>query len=151
MAKGDAFAGTLLADLPQGALLYVGKAAEGLRKRHDRQHLTEESGRSTLRMSLGAVLREELQLVAVPRRPRPHKSNYSFRPQDERQITAWMLSNLTVSWTVSVPTADLECEEKRFVRELCPVLNITHNAPGRYVPALKCLRAACRDEMRRQL
>lgn len=151
LARGGSLAGTPLGDVPQGALLYIGKAEEGLRKRHDEQHLAEESGWSSFRRSVGAVLREELHFVAVPRRRAPHRSNYSFRPDDESQITQWMLQTLSVSWTTSVPAADLKAEEKRLTRALRPVLNITHNPAGEYVPALRRLRAACCEEMRRQL
>jgi hypothetical protein len=152
LQRAGALSGTILDQEPEGALLYIGKAEEdGLRCRHEEQHLGEDSGWSTFRRSLGAVLREKLGLKPVPRRRGPHMDNYSFSLDGEHQLTKWMLQNLAVSWATPGPTVDLAAEEKCLIEDLQPALNITHNRKGKYVPALKRLRKVCRDEVRSSL
>jgi excinuclease UvrABC nuclease subunit len=148
IAHGGALAGTRLAELADGALLYVGKAEESLRGRDIGQHLaTGRTGSSTLRRSLGAVLRGKLRLRAVPRGDdEKATTNYKFDECGEERLTRWMEDNLLLSWTCCRSKAEAKSMERQVIRESAPALNLTHNTSGRFVPVVEELRAECRRE-----
>lgn len=79
-------------------LLYVGMTDQGLDARNHFQHL--HSGFSTLRRSLGALLKEALRLRAIPRGSGSIKSNvrnYRFTDEGERALSDWMNRHLLLS------------------------------------------------------
>ncbi len=129
--------------------LYVGKAERSLRSRDLRTHFrTGRTGSSTVRRSLAALLRDQLNLRAVPRNPaRPgHFANYGLEPDGDARLTAWMHEHLTIAtW----PTLDLEL---RVIATLVidhwqPPLNLSKvRAPS---PTLSEGRRAMADEARR--
>lgn len=150
LADSDALSGTALAGLKPGSPLYVGKAERSLATRDLRQHLTSGgTGSSTLRRSLGAVLKEELALKAIPRND-GSTSKYRFDSDGEDRLTEWMLTSLTVSWLVCSNADDARAIEPGLIRSLKPVLNDNHNPDGEYRDVLRGLRAACRDEAKQQ-
>lgn len=80
--------------------LYVGKKEDSIRKRVSQTHLLENrTGSSTLRRSIGALLREKLDLHP---QPRSHKrserdiTNYKFDPPGEAKLTEWIKANVCV-------------------------------------------------------
>jgi len=81
------------------SLLYIGKAEDSLKDRLVNQHfITGKTGSSSLRKTLGAVLKEKLSLHAMPRseteKSNRRFSNYSFIKQDDTKLTEWMNTNL---------------------------------------------------------
>ncbi|MGZ8753935.1 MAG: GIY-YIG nuclease family protein [Acidimicrobiia bacterium] len=144
----DAPIGTLPWD-PASGPAYVGKADDGLRRRIEKEH-GGDTGRSTLRRSLGALLVEELGLQA---RPRPSKgpakpinyTNYTFEPDGDMRLTEWMAEHLTV---IPQLRAEGGLEEEPLIRELRPPLNINGwlNPDG---DLIKVARKRCADEARR--
>lgn len=79
-------------------LLYVGMTDQGLDARNHFQHA--HSGFSTLRRSLGALLKEALKLKAIPRGPGSSKSNvrnYRFTDEGEQALTEWMNGHLLLT------------------------------------------------------
>lgn len=79
-------------------LLYVGMTDQGLDARNHFLHA--DSGFSTLRRSLGALLKEALNLKAIPRGPGSSKSNvqnYRFTDEGERALTEWMKGHLLLT------------------------------------------------------
>ena len=79
---------------PSG-LLYIGMTESSLDSRNHFEH--DDSGFSSLRRSLGALLKRKLRLQAIPRAQGPSKTNltnYRFTDAGERKLTKWM--NLVV-------------------------------------------------------
>ena len=122
-------------------LLFVGAKNDGLRA-HD--HFTENSGFSTLRRSLGAILRTHLWLQPCPRASGSRESNsrnYAFAVDGEAILSRWMRANLLVS-ALPLPGMDLPKLEANVIAALNPPLNLTGwDNPQR--PLIKRLRADC--------
>lgn len=115
--------GTSILQPGPNGLLYVGTSAN-LKARDHLAHA--HSGFSTLRRSLGALLREELHLVAAPRTCGPsaiNRRNYRFTSKGEQLLTAWMRQHLAhASCTLPLPQATTI--EANLIRHLCPPLNL---------------------------
>ena len=79
--------------LGRRAILYLGASGGSLRRRV-KAHLSNDTGRSTFRMSLGAVLAEQLDLRVVPN---PHVSYFWFEPDGELRLSAWIAANVSVA------------------------------------------------------
>ena len=104
-------------------LLYVG-TSKNLRTRDHRA--LEHSGFSTLRRSLGALLKVELQLVAGPRAAGPsatNKRNYRFLGTGEKELALWMRQHLLYA-SFALPLAEATSIEAGLIRLLCPTLNL---------------------------
>src|SRR5438132_10713405 len=80
-------------------LVYVGSSSS-LREREFEAHFaTGKTGFSTLRRSLGALLKQRFGLVAVPRgsgNSEDDVANYRFTEAGETKLTVWMERNLHV-------------------------------------------------------
>jgi hypothetical protein len=77
--------------LHASGLLYVGMTESSLDVRNHFTH--ERSGFSSLRRTLGAVLKQQLGLQAIPRGPGCSKTNidnYRFSDSGERKLSKWM-------------------------------------------------------------
>lgn len=125
-------------------LLYVGMTDQGLDARNHFQHA--HSGFSTLRRSLAAVLKEALNLKAIPRGPGSSKTNvrnYRFTDKGERVLTEWMNRNLLL--TQVAVDADLSAFEADLIALLEPPLNLK-GWPNPQRDMVKRLRAACAAE-----
>lgn len=92
---------------PDERPLYVGKAQDSLLKRDVKQHFgSGQTGRSTLRRTLAALLRKDLELVPRPRGSNPLDSTtrahlFALHPDGELRLTVWMEGNLTLAlWAV---------------------------------------------------
>ena len=104
-------------------LLYVGTSAN-LRTR---DHLMPaHSGVSTLRRSLGALLKDRIRLEAGPRARGPsatNRRNYRFLGTGEQDLTRWMRQYLVyASYTLSL--AEVANIETGLIRHLRPPLNL---------------------------
>jgi hypothetical protein len=122
-------------------LLYVGMTNDGLDARNHFQH--EHSGFSTLRRSIGALLKELLQLQPVPRAPGASRSNvvnYRFTPEGEKALSGWMERNLLIAQ--SSLGGDIVAIERDIIRLLEPPLNLT-GWPNPQRAHLKYLRSLC--------
>jgi hypothetical protein len=123
-------------------LLYIGMTNDGL---DTRNHFTlENSGFSTLRRSLGAILRRHLQLQPCPRARslnETNTANYAFAVDGEAILSRWMRANVLVS-LLPLPCVDLEKLEAELIAELEPPLNLSGwDNPQRQL--IKKLRADC--------
>lgn len=110
--------------------LYVGKAEQSLVSRDLRTHFaTGKTGQSTLRRSLAALLREELNLTAIPRNTsRPDGSaNFSLDRHGDERLTEWMVRELAiVVWEAPLGSHPLKEIEAEILAALNPPLNLTH-------------------------
>lgn len=127
--------------------LYVGLASD-LAVREIKQHLSDTgTSSSTLRRSLGALFKDEWQLVVQPRGrgvTRRDFSHYRFDEAGERRLTQWMRENLTIS-ALALPHPDRY--EGGLIRALSPQLNLTgYRNP--YGAVIRAARRRCADEAR---
>jgi hypothetical protein len=124
--------------------IYVGMTEGSLDARCHFDH--PHSGFSTLRRSIGAILKDRLGLRAIPRAPGPSRTNcsqYRFTLEGEARLTEWMRQNLRYS---HVPfQADCRDEERALIKDWRPPLNLTGWAnPQRAL--LRTLRRSCASE-----
>lgn len=122
-------------------ILYVGMTEDGLDARNHVNHA--HSGFSTFRRSLGAILKGELNLKALPRSSGSSKSNvrcYRFDERGEEALTNWMQSNLLVAQ--AEVEGDVAAYEHELISKLQPPLNLKGWANPQ-APRVKALRAAC--------
>ena len=134
--------------LTDNDIIYIGKTNTSAKRRVLKTHFKSgRTGSSTLRRSLGAILRNELALKPIPRSlVEGRVRDYKFIIESENKLTEWMINNLTVSFY------DFE-GGKRLLRELesdiisilKPILNIDGNAINQNRSLIKELRAKCRE------
>jgi hypothetical protein len=127
----------------EDGLLYVGGTDSLEEQLLDTHFKTGKSGLSTLRRMLGAVLKQELELVAIPRgNSVKDKDPALFKFKQEGALSQWMARSLRVAAAVG---SDLQDEETRFVADYHPPLNLEgwkNPVSARVVALLE----ACRDE-----
>jgi len=129
-----------------GEVVYIGTSGNLKQREFDTHFSPGKSGFSTLRRSLGAILKNELQLQCWPRSPGPSKTNvtnYKFDEAGEQRLTLWMAENLDIG--ICPVESGMEELEKGAVEEMSPILNLKGwDNPNR--AALKELRAICKLE-----
>lgn len=127
--------------LPADGLLYIGMTDSSLDARCHFEHA--HSGFSTFRRSLGAILKLQLQLRALPRAHGPSRTNvlsYRFDADGEHRLTEWMRQNLNyANCEIAAEAAKIEREA---IRVACPPLNLVGwQNPQR--SEIRRLRALC--------
>jgi len=130
-----------------GTLLYVGKTKSSQKARDAGEHLADgQTGRSTLRRSLGALLREQLSLKPRPRSDSEKSTrrftNFKFDSRGEKELTNWMRKHLSVGFC-KLATADIPGREKDLISSAIPPLNIENNSKSPYRGELELVRAQC--------
>lgn len=133
-----------------GVLLYVGKTESSQQNHCADEHLTSgQTGRSTLRRSLGALLREQLNLRPHPRsdseKGTKRFTNYKFDAAGEERLTGWMKEHLSLGYCEmrELTIAQLGAREKNLIRSAKPPLNIKDNSESPYRAELKSARSHC--------
>jgi hypothetical protein len=134
-------------EVGSSGLLYIGMTEESLEYRNHFGHT--DSAFSSLRRSLGAILKQDLELVAIPRgsgQSPKDMANYRFAGGGEEQLTDWMAKHLRYSFVVV--EEEIEQVEQELIQDLRPPLNLAdwENPQKNHVMRL---RAACRDEAAR--
>jgi hypothetical protein len=131
--------GTLGGILPSDdGLLYIGMTESSLTARNHIFHAS--SGFSTLRRSLGAILKADLDLKAIPRSPGSKGSQFKFLPDGERRLTDWMKTHLSYG---AIPvTSDISQIESRLILDHKPPLNLK-GWKNPQSALIKSLRAHC--------
>jgi hypothetical protein len=119
-----------LGDPPDDRPLYVGKAEDSLVSRDLNTHFaTGKTGRSSARRSLAALLADELELIAMPRRPtnpEPSKwTHYALEDPGDGRLTNWMRAHLTLAVWAGPPGTRLPTVELEAMRAWLPPLNLT--------------------------
>ena len=128
----------------KNGLLYVGMTEQGLDARNHFTHTN--SGFSTFRRSLGAILKTKLALNACPRSAGASRSNvvnYRFSDVGEQALTRWMYDHLSIAQAAL--TGDVAGKEKELIALMEPPLNLT-GWPNPQRALIKRLRAECVDE-----
>jgi hypothetical protein len=110
--------------IPAGedGLIYVG-VSNDLAAREFEQHFSSNgTGFSTVRRSIGAILKSQLHLEAIPRSTWSQPSLYRFRDDGELRLTNWMRDNLEVGVCSIGEALAVEAE---LIMALKPALNLT--------------------------
>lgn len=133
---------------PLNGPLYIGISNNLAQREFDTHFAAGQSGFSTLRRSLGALLSSRFELHARPRGTGASDSNYlcyRFDDEGEKRLSDWMEIALRVGVQ---PIAKPKAIEKELIALACPPLNLTHwpNPDG---PTIKAARKACVEEARR--
>lgn len=125
--------------LGQKPLLYIGASGDSLRGRI-RCHLRDDTQNSTFRMSLGALLADELNLKV---KPIPYRAVFGFVRADEARLTAWMCEHLDIGVLPASRPIELE---RRHIQRHDPVLNITGRRAYDSAWTVLLLRRRCLDQ-----
>lgn len=139
---------------PNG-VLYVGIAKDSLADRDLGDHFNSNStGRSTLRRSLGAILKDNFNLKVFSRNGTCKKReilNFVFNISGDKQLTDWMNKNLIIGYWEDkhkIPYNQLRDLEKHVIKALKPTLDLDKRT-RKYNPfadRLDSLREICRVE-----
>jgi hypothetical protein len=127
---------------PDERPLYVGKSESSLAGRDDKSHFrTGKTGSSTLRRTVGSLLADTLELVAVPRNlAKPgHFANFAFAPVGDEGLTNWMLANLLLAVWPRVAGVDLVEAERAVLNSWLPPLN-ARDVVTPWLPPVKAAR-----------
>ena len=140
-------------------LIYIGKAEDSIKDRLVNQHFkTGKTGSSSLRKTLGAVLKETLSLRAIPRSETEQSnrrfSNYSFIEKDDIRLTNWMNSNLECCFIEHSKMNEIEKAlilkkvEIRHTKRFLPTLDLDSATKkyNKFAKELSPLRKICKDE-----
>jgi hypothetical protein len=128
--------------------IYVGLSSDLAVREYNTHFKAGQSGFSTLRRSLGALLKDELHLRAQPRGTGASSTNYrNYRFDDagEAVLSGWMREHLLVAVH---PCADPDGNETDLIALACPPLNLTKWA-NPHAAEIKALRKACVAEAKR--
>ena len=75
-------------------MLYLGITERGINDRELNEHLkTGKTGKSSFRRSVGAILKKDLNLSAIPRSKMAEKkyaASYKFDEPGEKRLTKWI-------------------------------------------------------------
>ena len=127
--------------------IYIGKSSNLAERTFYTHFTTGKTGFSTLRRSIGALLKDELGLHPVQRGAGPSKTNftnYRFTGAGESDLTAWMLEHLHVGVN---PRENPAPTERGLIATTRPPLNLT-GWPNPNRLRIMELRKACADEAR---
>jgi hypothetical protein len=138
-------------------VIYVGKAEDSLTKRDLKTHFVDKkTGRSTLRRSIGAILKTAFNFTAYTRNGTLKQvaiDNYRFDNESETRLTFWMKENLEIGyWEYDelAENRELYDIEKDLIIKLRPTLDLDGRTKkyNIYAENLTALRQICKDEAR---
>lgn len=130
-------------------IIYIGKTESSQEERDAKTHFTSgKTGSSTVRKSIGSLLREQENLNPIPRNDTDYQkgrySHFKFDDDSEEKITNWMKNNLALSFFDYQKTKqEIEDLETEIIDELVPVLNISKNPKNLFKNTLQQLRKEC--------
>ncbi|MBQ6808351.1 MAG: hypothetical protein IJP07_04215 [Firmicutes bacterium] len=103
---------------PKAQIVYVGRNGKD-----SIRHWQEDTGVSTVRRSLSAMLQTAYDLIPIPKSDDPDDedrfANYKLTAESEEKLTAWMKENLQIAF--------LEVEEEKL--EACYLGLLDYNTP----------------------
>ncbi|MGW4482130.1 GIY-YIG nuclease family protein [Rhodococcus triatomae] len=108
-----------------------------------RTHYAGNAAGSTLRLTLGCLLADELGIALR----RVGSGNRLTFHSGEKVLSEWMHTNALVSW---IETAEPWDVEKRLIAALDVPLNLDSNAHNSFYPTLKSIRSAARTRAAEQ-
>tara|TARA_Y100001935_G_C17176794_1_gene443034 strand:- start:200 stop:778 length:579 start_codon:yes stop_codon:yes gene_type:complete len=142
-------------------ILYTGKANKYIADRFYSNHLSNYANFSTFRRSIGAVLKKELSLEAIPRLRKDRSvssyTNFSFSKNGEFKIDQWIINNLEYGYIELKNNLDIQhkefmiSEEEKAKEITKPCLNCSNGDDkfNIYFSKIRDLRKVCADEARK--
>lgn len=130
-------------------IIYIGKTESSQEERDAKTHfISGKTGSSTVRKSIGSLLREQENLNPIPRNSIDYQkgrySHFKFDDNSEEKITNWMENNLALSFFEYPKTKqEIEDLETEIIDELVPILNISKNPKNLFKNTLQQLRKEC--------
>jgi hypothetical protein len=136
--------------VPSGdCCIYIGISVNLAQRLFKNHFATDNTGSSTVRRSLGALLKKRMQLKAMARSggiSETNFRNFRFDLEGEKRLTKWMRKNLEIGFCVVEDS--IGEMERGLLSELNPVLNLKGcRSPLRQI--IIELRKACVAEARR--
>src|SRR5271170_1929998 len=129
-------------------LLYIGMTTDDSGARNHFE--VASSGFSSPRRSLGALLKGDLQLTAIPRSngaTRTNWTNYRFSDEGEARLTRWMTKHLRANHVpIAAGKTTIEHIEKHLIRDLTPALNLRGVPKSANRHKIEEMRRLCREE-----
>jgi len=134
-------------------IIYIGKTESSQASRDEKTHFASgKTGSSTIRRSLGSLLKVALSLNPIPRNDKDfdagRKSFFKFDDPSEEKLTRWMKDNLGLSfYEFDKSPEEIDKLETELIREAKPLLNIDSKNPDNpFSNIIKASRKACADE-----
>lgn len=130
-------------------IIYIGKTESSQEERDAKTHfISGKTGSSTVRKSIGSLLREQENLNPIPRNSIDYQkgrySHFKFDDNSEEKITNWMENNLALSFFEYPKTKqEIEDLETEIIDGLVPILNISKNPKNLFKNTLQQLRKEC--------
>ena len=122
----------------------------GVSKFNSSRHFKSgNTGTSTLRRSLGALLAGRLELIAVPRSNDTDDvdryNNYAFDGKSEDLLTQWMADNFQVAF-FETKKDKMEPLQIAMIEYNVPIFNFQNNPANKYGAEIKLARKKCAEE-----
>ena len=133
--------------IPSDQPVYIGSSSNLAERELGTHFNSKGTGFSTVRRSLGALLKNDLQLIAQPRGQGKTKQDfycYRFNSDGEDRLTKWINQHIHVG---AKPIGDYKAIEKELIKIACPLLNLK-GWSNQYTSEIQRLRKACADEAR---
>ena len=129
-------------DITEDKVVYV-----GVSKFNSSRHFKSgNTGTSTLRRSLGALLANRLELLPVPRSNNTEDadrySNYAFDAVSEDTLTDWIRTNFKISF-LQLDKKAIEPTYLGLIMYNAPIFNFQNNPDNRYGTQIKQARKIC--------
>ncbi len=143
----------------QGQIIYIGMSKKNLSESYFEKHLKAgKTGWSTLRRSIGAILKSKLNLTAQKRDLDSKKlraDKYKYDSIGEDKLTIWMKENLKMGYwitTESLSSEDLNDKKEKVILKLRPTLDLNKKTKqfNPLAKELDRLRAICRNEVKQK-
>jgi hypothetical protein len=131
-------------------IVYIGQSSNLAQREFETHFNSGSSGFSTLRRTIGALLKDELKLKAIPRSTGDSDTNwrnYKFTSDGEDKITKWMKDNLLVS---VFETPNVDTVEAELIELAKPLFNLT-GWSNPYASSIKSKRKICAEEAKKQI
>ncbi len=134
-----------------GEIIYIGKTQSSQESRDKKTHFNNGGTKSsTLRRTVGAILREELELVPLPRsnteKTEKRFVNYRFDKNGEELLTGWMINNLSLSFYEFRGGVDeMKNLEIAIIGHLKPIFNLKNNTENPWKGEIESLRRKCSE------
>lgn len=129
-------------------IVYVGVS----KANSSRHFISGNTGTSTMRRSLAALLESKLDLIPVPRSKDEadgdRYNNYALLPESEDRLTDWMRENFRVAFLKFDP-ARAEELSKMMIDYNVPIFNFQNNPNNKYGAEIKLYRKKCAGEAKR--
>lgn len=144
------FLNTEICQIDKGECIYIGIAKDETLNQRIRKHFSN-SGQSTFRRSLGAILRTKLKLTPTMRGitiTKSNISNFRFNSKSEKILTDFMNENLSVAFhTLEITEHNIRVKEKEMIDKFgFPAFNLEHaGMRSKYYQIIKEARKECRN------